>query len=476
MGEVLTFQNYASNTVAASPEQRDADRIALSLQHEIDMHRDADKHRSYMGKGFSFLYRGDEDSLDRLTKLQNELQVEMQQQHYGAVNKMHDEVYKAINDDRKSLGRQDDVSMYGGTLLKVGALFVGGKFGLGATAAFYAADQARPEDAAWKQLVDAGMGAGKGVAYRTLINGVMGSGMPIPAKAFAMSFGGRTLDTALTLDNYYDAKSGGYNFMTGLKATGAEATNLQHLAVDGTVMTLGFGLGYGLNRLLGPTFAASPIFSRVAMSSMAGFSAGAVNELVREHNTGENFSFTSVLGRGAIMGGIYGIAAVPGAIQADHQVRAEKAKLAEAEREAALRNNPQARGEAEHPDLQFNGYRKPGTIRAERLTETTTWKTGNGDTMTGEAGDWKVTGADGSTWTVKPEIFEKTYSPVPGSAGEFAKTAITRAARLSSPLTVQTREGTGSGVAGDYLVVGPDGDQYIVGGAKFESMYRQVSE
>ncbi len=63
---------------------------------------------------------------------------------------------------------------------------------------------------------------------------------------------------------------------------------------------------------------------------------------------------------------------------------------------------------------------------------------------------------------------------MPGSSGEFAKTAITRAVKLAQPVTIQTLEGQGSGQAGDYLVVGPQGEQYIVPGAKFEAMYRST--
>ena len=55
--------------------------------------------------------------------------------------------------------------------------------------------------------------------------------------------------------------------------------------------------------------------------------------------------------------------------------------------------------------------KKPVVIEAVQLTETTKIKTLEG-TMTGNPGDWLITGVNGEQYPCKPDIFEKTYEPV----------------------------------------------------------------
>jgi hypothetical protein len=119
-------------------------------------------------------------------------------------------------------------------------------------------------------------------------------------------------------------------------------------------------------------------------------------------------------------------------------------------------------------------YRKTATVQAEKSTAPFDWKDWQGNQMRAEAGDMKVTQPDGSISSVKPDIFAKTYSEVPGKPGEFAKTAITKAQKLEGDTIVNTLEGTGTGKKGDYMVTGPEGEKYIVTADKFNSMYKPV--
>ena len=50
-----------------------------------------------------------------------------------------------------------------------------------------------------------------------------------------------------------------------------------------------------------------------------------------------------------------------------------------------------------------------GTMRAESFH----WSTWDGDRYTG--GDWIIRGVQGEFYPCKPDIFEATYEPVPGS-------------------------------------------------------------
>ncbi len=123
---------------------------------------------------------------------------------------------------------------------------------------------------------------------------------------------------------------------------------------------------------------------------------------------------------------------------------------------------------------EFHEYVKTQGVEAVQLKESTEWTTSNGDKMKADAGDWKITGPDGSTWSCKADIFAKTYTE--SAPGHYVKTAATNARVLTKPTTIQTLEGTGTGNAGDYLVRGVNGEEYIVSKVKFESMYKRKNE
>ena len=55
--------------------------------------------------------------------------------------------------------------------------------------------------------------------------------------------------------------------------------------------------------------------------------------------------------------------------------------------------------------------KKPVVIDAVQLTERTIIHTREGD-MTGEIGDWLITGIKGEKYPCKPDIFEATYEAV----------------------------------------------------------------
>lgn len=93
---------------------------------------------------------------------------------------------------------------------------VGGPVGWAATGALYMADEARPADSAGQQVVDAGLGLAKGVAFKGLVGGVLGSNLNIGLKGAAMSLGGRTIDTVGTSSNYYD-QAGNFAPVAGLE-------------------------------------------------------------------------------------------------------------------------------------------------------------------------------------------------------------------------------------------------------------------
>ncbi len=124
-------------------------------------------------------------------------------------------------------------------------------------------------------------------------------------------------------------------------------------------------------------------------------------------------------------------------------------------------------------------YKKIAPVTAEVSKEPFEWKTSDGQKMRAEAGDWKVTQPDGRITSVKPSIFRKTYAPVGGRAGRragrYMKTGTTKAQQLDRPVDIDTLEGKNHGEPGDYLVTGPEGEQYVVPRAEFEALYRPVN-
>lgn len=66
--------------------------------------------------------------------------------------------------------------------------------------------------------------------------------------------------------------------------------------------------------------------------------------------------------------------------------------------------------------------KKPIPVEAVQIDEEESLDTLEG-TMTGQAGDWKVTGPEGEQWFIKKDIFEKTYEPLDAEAKEAWKEA-----------------------------------------------------
>lgn len=426
------------------------------LQDEVNLHQKSIKEESYLARGIDFLYRADKHTYAAVESLKQKTDLALRQGDYKTIEALSDEVNRKVEKDHDKLALQKDIEFWGASGLKVGAIMMSGGVGLAATAALYAADQARPADQISNQALDAGLGVAKGLVFRGLIGAVMGQSVNFAAKGAELSIGSRASETLLTRGNYYDAM-GHASLYNGLGKTFSETLNWKHLAVDGAVLGLAMGAGIGVAKAAeagGIDLAASPFWSRIAASTTWGASSGAVAEVAAAEAAGETISVKRVAEKALLGGAIFGVAAVPGALQAD-----------------GFRGDNKA---VDSSEGQFRQYKKQGTVQAEQLKADMSWTTSKGEVMQAAAGDWKITGADGSTWSVKPDIFASTYSPVSGKTGVFAKTAITNAQQLTRPITVQTLEGQGSGQVGDYLVKGPQGELYVVPKAKFESMYKQV--
>lgn len=336
--------------------------------------------------------------------------------------------------------------------------------GWAATGALYALDSARPEDSIKHQVVDATLGAAEGMLLKGAFGVVRGAAIPIAGKGVAMGVTSRFLDGSLDRHTFLNPETGNIEVGAGLERTFKSTFNPTALLTDAAVFAVGFGASAVVQKFAGSALAGSPLYSNLASAGTWGVSSGSVREAVRQVVAKESIDVARIAGHGLLGGALFTVAALPGSLQAEHEYQ----KLM-----AANNGNEQVSGAQ---GQNFSEFRPKGApVHAEQLKTTAHWTSGNGDRMTGEAGDWKLTGADGSTWTVKPSIFDKTYSPVPGQEGVFMKTAITRAIQLNAPMKVETLEGTGSGITGDYLVIGAEGEKYIVPKATFEGRYSPVA-
>lgn len=133
-------------------------------------------------------------------------------------------------------------------------------------------------------------------------------------------------------------------------------------------------------------------------------------------------------------------------------------------RELGYRSRP-AR---ERPEWQR--FRRIGDVIAEQRDAAWTWKTGSGETMRAEAGDWAVRDVDGDErWSVRDDIFRATYQHEEGD--RWQRRGTVRARPAEDGETVATLEGSVRASSGDWVVQGDQGEQWVVPGEQFARRY-----
>lgn len=133
-------------------------------------------------------------------------------------------------------------------------------------------------------------------------------------------------------------------------------------------------------------------------------------------------------------------------------------------RELGYRSRP-AR---ERPEWQR--FRRIGDVIAEQRDTAWTWRTGSGETMRAEAGDWAVRDVDGDErWSVRDDIFRATYQHEEGDRWQRCGTVRARPAEDGE--TVATLEGSVRASSGDWVVQGDQGEQWVVPGEQFARRY-----
>ncbi len=140
----------------------------------------------------------------------------------------------------------------------------------------------------------------------------------------------------------------------------------------------------------------------------------------------------------------------------------------------------------------FRPYRKTTLTFARQMNTSFGVKLENGDKIYGKPGDYAcVSPDDEGRWIVDQQVFEATYTLKPVTPTTFRsgtvhqrlhrqgfspyrKHQITWAKKISKARIVRTIEGPVHAQPGDYLCVGPTGDQWPQPAARFEAHYEPV--
>jgi hypothetical protein len=114
-----------------------------------------------------------------------------------------------------------------------------------------------------------------------------------------------------------------------------------------------------------------------------------------------------------------------------------------------------------------------GEVTAVRSDVSWTWTSESGETMRGEAGDWRVTNESGRSWSVAPKIFANTYEHIDGS--RWRRTGRAQARPAVSGEVIRSLEGRQTATDGDWVIRGSNGEEWVTNSDHFAASY-EISE
>lgn len=111
-------------------------------------------------------------------------------------------------------------------------------------------------------------------------------------------------------------------------------------------------------------------------------------------------------------------------------------------------------------------------VSATPLGADRAWVTRAGDELRGKAGDWAVTGPDGSTWTAVDSEFAATYESL--GAGKFRRIGTVEARLAHGGEVAHSHEGPVTAEEGGWVVRRSTGFEWVVPREHFEATYGPV--
>jgi len=110
-----------------------------------------------------------------------------------------------------------------------------------------------------------------------------------------------------------------------------------------------------------------------------------------------------------------------------------------------------------------------GEVTAVRRDEPWTWTTADGTLMHGNAGDWEVTDDDGATRSIDDEVFSRSHEPIAGD--RWRRVGEVHARRALPGEVVHSLEGDQTARAGQWVMRGVAGEEWLVSGERLASTY-----
>lgn len=195
----------------------------------------------------------------------------------------------------------DEMSGYMRGFLKTVPLFLKGRTALPLLALSFMSDEAKVGDSAGNQLMDAGLGLGKGAILRGSLSVFNGRGLTPASTGMGLGIINRGSDALLTRNNYYDGR-GEFSFNQGLKRTASVAANPAALAVD--------ALTFGANDMLFATMfnktrgmvAYKPSITYTMSAGTMGLTSGFGHELERQLREDKQIDYEKLARRAFLQG------------------------------------------------------------------------------------------------------------------------------------------------------------------------------
>jgi|AGTN01.3.fsa_nt_gi hypothetical protein len=178
------------------------------------------------------------------------------------------------------------VTDYGKQFVKITPLFMKGNLSVLGLATAYAADEAKVDAPVTDQLIDAGLGAGKGLALKGAFSLMGNRGMSPSMSGIQLGIIQRTSDTALTRSNYYD-QDGHFSIATAMTKASKAAMKPEMLAMDAATFGAAdvvWGRMYAVTR--GAAYY-NPVLKNAFVGGTMGAASGAGYETVRQLEEGK---------------------------------------------------------------------------------------------------------------------------------------------------------------------------------------------
>ncbi len=164
-----------------------------------------------------------------------------------------------------------------------------------------------------------------------------------------------------------------------------------------------------------------------------------------------------------------------------HNALVPWAELAPSYRERAIGNVKAALGtlhalgyrSSTASDRPWQSVLRRGEVRARKLESDWRWQTASGEWLQARAGDYQVRNGTGEAWSVDPKIFAQSYEHIDGDC--YRRTGEVSAQPAVPGELVITLEGPATAAAGDWVIKGAAGDQWLTSAEHFAANYELTS-